>query len=63
MPSRKPPRGRKLDSQQRLRGGAGAASGLALIMLNRVSALPSLFCHTVAALFPFDQANGRPICD
>jgi hypothetical protein len=27
------------------------------------SALPPLFCHTVAALFPFDQANGRPICD
>jgi hypothetical protein len=32
-------------------------------MLDRVSALPPLFGHTVAALFPFDQANGRPICD
>jgi hypothetical protein len=29
----------------------------------RFPALPPLFCHTVAALFPFDQVNGRPICD
>ncbi len=27
---------------------------------SELSALPPLFCHTVAALFPFDKANGRP---
>jgi hypothetical protein len=53
-----------LDLSTHLQRGPGAASGrLALIMLDRFSALPPLFCHTVAALFPFDQTNGRPICD
>jgi hypothetical protein len=34
-----------------------------LVITRPASALPPLFCHIMAALFPFDHANGRPICD